>query len=303
MKKSKSWWNYREAGRWLAIFMGVFLMYRFVVKDSLMYVIRQSLPPKEAGVLLGIMIGDKSGFDKLFYQDLQNSGLIHLMVVSGSNVMLLVGGVIESLASFLGRKKTIVGGLTLGWGYAAMVGWEVPVVRAILLITILYLAQLYGRKYNLWRALILGILIMVVGEVGVLTSVSFWLSITAFLGVMMAKNKWQTNILVSLWVTPILALVFGKISLVSPVANLLVSGLVEVVTLAGAVGTVVGMLFLPVGRVILWGAYPVLKYLVMIVETTGSGKWAVISLDFNWWLLVGWYLILGYIWGKRNAKN
>jgi len=150
--------------------------------------------------------------------------------------------------------------------------------------------------------LIVAVAMMVVGEVGVLTSASFWLSITAFLGVIMARNKWLTNIWVSLWITPVLAMVFGKVSLVSPVSNLLVSGLVELVTLVGAVGTMVGMIFLPMGRVILWLAYPELKYLVAVVEMTGSGKWATVSLDFNWWLLAGWYLILGYIFIKKQEN-
>lgn len=303
MTKSKTGWNYKEIGRWVVVILGVFLMYKFIMEESLIYVIRQSLPPEEAGMLLGVILGDKSGFSKNFYQYLQDSGLIHLVVVSGSNVMLLVGGVIESLAGVLGRKKTIAGGLLLGWGYAGMTGWGVPVVRAMLLISLVYFAQLYGRKYNFGRALIVAVIIMVAGDWRVVTTASFWLSITAFLGVVMAKNKWLTNILVSLWVSPVLAMTFGRISLISPVANLLVSGLVEAATLTGVVGTMVGMIFLPLGRVILWIVYPILKYLTAVAEIGGSGWWAAVSLDFNWWLLVGWYLILGYWFWKENAKN
>jgi competence protein ComEC len=303
MKKSKTWWNYKEIIRWGMVILGVFLMYKFVMRESLIYVIRQSLPPREAGLLMGMLTGDKSSIDKNFYLELQNSGLIHLVVVSGSNLMLLVGGGIESLAGFLGRKKTIVGGMILGWGYVALSGFGVSAVRAMLLMSLVYFAQLYGRKYNIFRAMIVAIVTMVVGDARVVTTASFWLSITAFLGVMMAKNKWEMNVSVSLWLTPILAMVFGKISLVSPIANLLVSGLTEVATLVGMVGTMVGMVFVPIGRVILWTVYPVLKYLVVIVELVGSEKWAAINFEFNWWLLAGWYLILGYIWGKRNAKN
>ena len=300
MSKSKTGWKYKEAVRWLAIFLWLFLMYKFVKKDSLIYVIRQSLPPVEAGLLGGIIVGDKSGFSKVFYQYLQNSGLVHLVVVSGSNVMLLVGGAIEFLAGWLGRKKTITGGLVLGWGYAGMVGWEVPVVRAMLLMSFLYLAQLYGRKYNLGRALLVAVLIMVVGEWKVVTTASFWLSITAFLGVVMAKNKWTTNIFVSLWITPVLAMIFGKISLVSPLTNLLVSGLVELVTLIGAVGTMVGMIFLPIGRIVLWLTYPILKYLAVVTELAGRSKGVTWNINFNWWILVGWYLILGYFFIKKS---
>lgn len=303
MPRSRVWWNYKEIGRWTVVVLGVVLMYKFVMRDSLMYVIRQSLPPAEAGMLAGMLLGDKSGFDGNFYQFLQNSGLIHLVVVSGSNVMLLVGGGIETAAGFLGRKKTIAGGLVLGWGYAAMTGWGVPVTRAMLLVTLLYFAQLYGRKYDFWRALTVAVIIMVAGDWKVVTTASFWLSITAFLGVVMSKNKWLTGVWVSLWVTPILAITFGKISLVSPAANLLVLGLVEAATLAGAAGAAAGMIFLPIGRIILWVAYPTLRYLVEVVNMTGSGWWSATAMDFNWWLLAGWYLILGYWFWKRSAEN
>jgi hypothetical protein len=98
-------------------------------------------------------------------------------------------------------------------------------------------------------------------------------------------------------------MVFGKISLVSPVSNLLVSGLVEAATLVGAIGTMVGVVNFAVGKVILWLTYPILRYLVIVVEMTGSGKWATVALGFDWWILAGWYLILGYWFWKRSVKD
>lgn len=303
MKKSKNWWR-GEIIRWGVLILGIIMIYKFVNKDSLIYVIRQGLPPQEAGLLGGIILGDKSGFEKIFYENLKNSGLVHLVVVSGSNVMLLVGGGIETLAGLLGRKKTIIGGLILGWGYTQMVGWEVPVVRAMLLVSIVYLAQLYGRKYNMWRALLLAVTIMLVGEPKVWSSVSFWMSITAFLGVITTKNKKWINVNVALWITPILAMVFGKISLVSPLSNFLVTGGVEIITLIGVMGTMVGMIVLPLGKAILWFSYPLLKYLATVVEWSGGGRWSTLSLSFNWPMLCGWYLILwSYVKNKNNTRN
>lgn len=303
MKKSKNWWR-GEIIRWGVLVLGIIMIYKFVNKDSLIYVIRQGLPPQEAGLLGGIILGDKSGFEKKFYENLKNSGLVHLVVVSGSNVMLLVGGGIETLAGLLGRKKTIIGGLILGWGYTQMVGWEVPVVRAMLLVSIVYLAQLYGRKYNMWRALLLAVTIMLVGEPKVWSSVSFWMSITAFLGVITTKNKKWINVNVALWITPILAMVFGKISLVSPLSNFLVTGGVEIITLIGVMGTMVGMIVLPLGKAILWFSYPLLKYLATVVEWSGGGRWSTLSLSFNWPMLCGWYLILwSYVKNKNNTRN
>ncbi len=293
-------------------------IYRFVYKDSLMYVINQSLPPREAGIMGGMLLGDKSGFDQQFYKYLKNSGLIHLVIVSGSNVMLLVGGLIEILAQYFGRKKTIIIGLVLGWGYASMIGWEIPVVRAMLLVSIMYWAQLLGRKYDVFRGLGLAVLIMFIGDVHIFKSISFWLSIMAYFAVITAKRFMNYDlrfmnktikiymlletIWVGLWITPILAMVFGRISLISPLTNMLVLGVVEVITLVGAVGSVVGLMMPSFGKIILWLVYPLLKYFGLIVEL-GGGTEMTMMVRFNWWMLVGWYMVLGYFLLKWRRSN
>lgn len=302
MKKLKTRLEYREIYKWIILFLIVFLIYKFINKEGLIGVIRTSLPPVEAGLLNGMLLGDTSGFEKNFYNYLKDSGLVHLVVVSGSNVMLLVGGGIESVAGFFGRKKVIAGGLILGWAYTAMVGWEIPVIRAMLLLSIYYWAQLWGRKYNLSRGLGLAILLMVLGEPMVLLSVSFWLSITAFLGVVTVKNKWLTTVWVGIWITPILGLIFGKISLISPLTNIMVLGITELITVLGAVGAVVGLVVPEVGKLILWLGYPWLKYLSLVAESGGFVGFGVLMVKFNWWMLIGWYAILGYFLLKNKYK-
>jgi competence protein ComEC len=292
--------------KWILMIIGFILIYKFVNKDSLMHVIEYSLPPREAGLLGGIIFGDKSGFEKGFYENLKNSGLVHLVVVSGSNVMLLVGGLIEHLAAYLGRKKTIVMGLVIGFGYAAMVKWEVPVVRAMLMLSIFYWAQILGRKYDLARGLGLAVLIMVIGDFEVLKSVSFWLSISAFLGVVTteSKNEFLKTVWISLWITPILGLIFGKVSIISPVTNMLVMGLVEVVTIVGVIGAGVGLIIPVLGKVVLWLCYPTLSFLAVVAEVGGAWKWSVLEIKFNSLMLVGWYLaMIVYVKNRNNTSR
>ena len=276
-------------------------MFWFVNKDSLMGVINRSLPAREAGLMAGILLGDKTGFEKSFYQNLINSGLIHLVVVSGSNVMLLIGGLIEQTAMYLGRKRAIGMGLMMGWWYVQLVGWEVPVLRAMLLLSIMYFAQLLGRKYNLWRGLLLAVLIMVVGDVRILTSVSFWLSIMAFLAIVTIKlNELLKTIWVSVWIFPIMAFVFGKVSIISPITNVLVIGIMEIITIIGAVGTGVGMVIPVLGKIVLWLTLPMLQYLAMVVEW--GGKVTGWEIRFNWMMVTGYYCLLFYWLLKYKNK-
>ncbi len=284
--------------QWLVIGVMIFLMYKVNDKSSLMESIYGNLPPKEAGVMAAMILGDKSGLGKEMYQYLKDSGLVHLVIVSGSNVMLIVSNLIEGIASWVGRKKAIVMGLVVGWSYVGLVGWEAPVLRAILLVTIFYWAQILGRKYSLTRGLGLAVIIMLVADRGLVASVSFWLSITAFLGVVTSRRlPVAQTIWVSVWVTPILAMVFGKVSLVAPVANVLVLLIVETITMVGMVAVVVN-------GWLLWLVYPLLRYFVWVVEGLGSWQWAAIGIRFNWWMLMGWYVVLVYFlikkWGREN---
>lgn len=280
------------------------LIYKFINKQILMGFIYQSLPYREAGLMAGILLGDKGGFDKIFYEQLKASGLVHLVVASGSNVMLLVGGMIEGLSQFGGRKKTIVLGLAIGWWYAGLAGGEVPVVRAMLLVSVLYFAQLVGRKYNLFRGVLLTVLLMVLAEVRVLTSVSFWLSMAAFGGVISGKalGVFGKTVWVSLWITPILGMVFGKISLIAPLTNLLVMEVIEITTTVGMLGMALGLLLPVGGQAVLWLCWPWLRFLERVV-VWGGNSGMVLNLRFNWPMLLGWYLVLVYGLKRINEKN
>jgi len=64
---------------------------------------------------------------------------------------------------------------------------------------------------------------------------------------------------------------------------------------------VMGVLIPMLGRVILMGIYPLVGYLVWVVEGFGGWKWAAIDFEFNWLMLIGWYLVLGYWLIAGNA--
>lgn len=287
------------------VVVGILMMYRFINKDSLIGVINRNLPPQEAGLLAGVLFGEKTGFEKGFWKDLTDSGVVHLVVVSGTNVVLLSGVLVENLAWLLGRKKTIVMVLILVWGYAGMVGWEPPIIRAVLLVSIYYWAQLLGRKFDIWRSLVLVVLIMLLVDRTMVVGVSFWLSFLAFVAVVTQKNKGLfkdliTTVWVSLWITPIMALVFGRISVISPLSNLLVIFLVEMITMVGGIGVFLGLIWPILGKMVLLLIFPILRYFVLVVEFLGGWRWASIEVKFNWLMLAGWYMILGWFLTRRN---
>lgn len=282
---------------------GVVLIYRFVDKDILTRVIYRSLPNREAGLLSGMLLGDVTGFEREFWKELKASGLVHLVVVSGTNMMLVFKTLVERLATLIGRKKAIGLGSLIALIYVGMVGWQVPVVRAWILISIMYWAQVLGRKYNVLRGLFLSVLIIVLAWPQSLMEVSFWLSFGAFVGVVTSpwKDNLRSSFWIALWISPILGLVFGNVNLVSPISNMLVLLIVEVITIVGFLGVIVGIFFPFLGNILLWLIWPLLNYFSRLVIMIGNWKWVNLTVKFNWMILLGSYLLL--IWWLTRIKR
>ncbi|MFA7300696.1 MAG: ComEC/Rec2 family competence protein [Candidatus Shapirobacteria bacterium] len=264
------------------------------LKTKLIYEILSNLPNQQGSMLVAMLWGDVSGVSKEFYNQMVVTGLIHILVVSGSNLMIVVKGIIEFLAEWIGRKRSIVIGILIGWIYVNLVGFEMPATRAIVMVTVMYFSQFLGRRTNFFRMLLLVLLIMVLADYRVLGSTSFWMSFLAFIAVSQNTNEGilKTTLRVNLWLLPILAWKFGSISLVAPLSNLMTLFLVETITVLGFVGTI----FHP----ILWLVYPLLVYIQKIVEILSIPHWAQVNISFNTWMMAGSYMIIGGYYMKKH---
>ncbi len=284
---------------WVLIILICVFIYKFIDKEDLIGVIFKNLPPREAALMAGMVFGDQNNFDKSVVTNFRDSGVIHIMVVSGTNIVLIFRGLVERLAGWLGRKKAIALGFGVILIYMNWVGFEIPAVRAFLLTSLFYWAQLLGRKFNLGRAIFLVVLIMVLADYRVFTSASFYLSFVAFGAVVVnfqKERKWWSDLWnsfwVGLWLLPLLVLYFGTTSLVAPITNALILFLIEIISLLGILGGLIGIMVPVLGKIILWLSYPLLKYILYIVERLGNLPFASVEIKFNWWWAIGWYLIL-----------
>ncbi|HPR99513.1 MAG TPA: ComEC/Rec2 family competence protein [Candidatus Woesebacteria bacterium] len=301
MKKLKIKLKFKEIICLLIIW---FLIYKFIKRSDLIGVIQRALPSGEAGLLAGMVWGEKGLISRDLDDLLKNTGLVHIVVVSGANLMIIGRGIIESLAKLIGRKMAIIGGGGIVLLYVNLVGWQIPVVRAVLFLAIYYWAQMLGRQFKASRALFLVILVMFLADFKIFTEISFWLSVTAFLGVLLSQEEGviKSTIWVSLFILPILSIFFGTVSVLTPIINLGVLFLVEIITIIGFLGSIIGLLWDGLGKIGLSVSYPMLRYLIEIVEVVGKWEWGVVNFQFNWWILSGWYLLIGGYWYEKKKR-
>jgi len=162
------------SGGGLSAFLGVF-------RDKISGNINSLMSVREATLISGAVLGVDS-IGQRFHDELVKTGTIHVVVVSGQNLM-IVAGIFMALAPYIGRKKSVVLATFAVFAYAFITGFEPPVLRAALMVLVTTLALYFGRETNvLWTMGIAGALIVFVFPQS-LFEVSFQLTFAASFGI------------------------------------------------------------------------------------------------------------------------
>ena len=200
-------------------------------------------------LLAGFLIGDTSGLDEIDVAAMRRVGLSHFTAVSGSNVALFLALVFFAAGPLgLGPKRRAVVGLIGLPIYAAATAFEPSVLRASLMAGIALGGRLVGIVFEAWQLLSLAVVVLLISDPGLTSSVGLQLSVAATMGVLLGA-RWPVGeglalraLAVTLGaqvaVAPLLLFHFGLVPLVSPLVNLIAAPLVAAATLVGAVGVV-----------------------------------------------------------------
>ena len=227
-----------------------------------------ALPEPEAGLAAGILVGLRERVDPTLAAEFTAAGLTHVVAISGWNIA-IVGGVVGALARPLARRRR---GLLIGLviaAYTVFAGASPSVVRAAIMAGVALLAREGGRPAGAGRALALAIVVILLADPATVLDAGFQLSACATAGLITWSNglgAWfertvpavpgpvRESLAVSLAAQaatlPVVLVDFGRLSLVSPIANLVVAPLVPFV-MAGAASA------LPLGALLTAGLPPI----------------------------------------------
>lgn len=139
-----------------------------------------------ADILRALTVGERQ-FDHLQWLGLQNSGLAHLLAISGLHIGLVFGWSLLLLRAipwplrWQSRRNVLVFSLAfaLALAYAWLAGFAIPTVRAIAALMLLVIVALLKRRLSYshyWLLLCAGLLLL---QPFYLLSKSFWLSVLA----------------------------------------------------------------------------------------------------------------------------
>ena len=236
-------------------------------------VYQRVLPEPESSLLAGIVLGVKRGLPDSFYQHLQKTGTLHLVVASGYNISVVLGTLVGLLAGLLRRQWAILVGFLAVIFYTVMAGGEPAIVRAAIMGSLAYLGQILGRKSESLRLLMVAGGIMLLVNPFYLLDLGFQLSFLATLGIILLADKLPKLIAettaAQIFVWPLLYLHFGQMNPFAILVTVLIVWLVPYIMGLGAFLALFGWIK-PVGIVLGWIAYLPLHLMTTIISWFGT---------------------------------
>jgi competence protein ComEC len=213
-----------------------------------------------AGVLAALVVGDQSAIERDDWTLFRTTGVAHLVSISGLHVtlfawvaMLGVGALWRRLARTWpsvalwapAQLAAGVGGLGLAIAYAMFAGWGVPAQRTVLMLGLFVGLRLLGRQWP-WPAVLgTALAAVLLLDPWAWLQAGFWLSFVAvailfaalppmgqtrpktdnehwaWRSVLKALGLLREQAVVTVALTPLSLLLFGQISVVGLLANLL----------------------------------------------------------------------------------
>ncbi|MCT4498275.1 DNA internalization-related competence protein ComEC/Rec2 [Pseudomonas sivasensis] len=271
---------------------------------------------REAG-LAALVLGDGSGLAAEDWQVLQDTGTVHLLVISGQHIGLLAG-LIYGLVALLARYGfwprmwpwlPWACGLAFAsaLGYGLLAGFGVPVQRACVMVGLMLLWRLRFRHLGFWWPLLLALNGVLILEPLASLQPGFWLSFTAVAVLILAFGGrlgpwgvWQAwtrpQWFIAIGLLPVLLVLGLPISVSAPLANLVAVPWISLVVLPLALlGT--AMMPLPyLGEGLLWLAGGALDALFLGLAWLAGQvpAWIPADVPLGYWLisLMGAVLLL-----------
>lgn len=283
----------------------------FKLREEIGKRIESLLPSPESGLMIGLLLGGDDKLPENWQEKFSLTAMTHIVAVSGYNVTIIAEYLmfLAILAGFW-RKQALYLAVVGIFLFVALIGFPPSGVRAAVMGSLILWAAKHGRLASSTNAIIFaGALMLLINPMLLRWDIGFQLSFLATLGIIYLSPVWENffrkrNIISTFWeilfltlsaqifVLPVILKNFGNLSLVSPLANLLILPIIPITMLLGFLSLVFSFIFLPLGKIFSWLAYLPLRFETEIIDFLSGLSWAGWKIKFPIWAVFVWYLLL-----------
>lgn len=294
-------------------------VYRFIhrLRIRLIAPCRQALGESESAVLAAVCFGERTFLEDAAEATFRDSGLSHLLVVSGLHVS-MVALALRSLFRRWGRRWACLLTLIGVWLYGWLVGFSPSVLRAATMCSVWLIGQLLFRRADGLSSLGLAAILILFFHPYSVWNAGFQLSFAATAGVLLLAPRltprfepsydlpwwargWQTlrRLVVGgaavclsalLFTLPITVYHFGGFSLATIVSNVLAVAPIGGLMALGWLGTLCGLVpflgWLGDGLLLLSGF--IARYVLAVAQVCSPAwTWVEVTRPWQLWLVYG----------------
>ena len=287
------------------------------LRDSLLRV----FPDREAGLVMGLALGDTSRLDPGIVEDFRATGLTHLVAVSGANVALFLAPVLglATLAG-LGMRGRLVVGLAAVAFFVVLTRAEPSVLRAGAMAGLGLFGIFLGRPRSPPAALGGSVLGLLAADPTLAFAVGFQLSVAATAGMMLMAGPIATRLAflprgvalaagatlgAQAGVMPLLLHHFGLVPSVTLPANLLAFPAVGAAMLGGLAAGLLGLASVTLGTIVAAPARLPLVYLAGVADRMARAPLPSVTSEGGdvASLLVGLAVVVAGGWWLRSGRR
>ncbi len=274
---------------WRAVYAGLIgIRQRFELQIQRVY------PEPHASFLAGLLTGSRAGIPQNLTDDFRTAGLSHIVAISGYNITIIIS-LLSGMLFFIPlrwRFPVLVAGIS---AFTLLVGASASVVRASIMGILGLFAIQMERKSDmrlaiLWTAFIMtawnppslwfdaGFQLSFLAIIG-LTELSGWLDrilrwMPDTLGI---RTSLSATLAAQIGTFPLILLLFKRVSVIAPIANLLVAPLIPLAMLLGFAGTMISFLWFELGQLIGYGGWGLLEIIIIIAHWSARVPYATVG--------------------------
>ena len=296
----------------------------FALRMTISRAVQQALPGEAGAFAAAIMTGDRSGIGQDTLADLRGANLAHLLAISGLHMGLLTGFIFAFLRYGLAlvpgvalhwpiKKIAAVCALVVGAFYLALSGGSVSTERAYIMVAVMFVAVILGRRALTLRAVAIAATLVLLWQPESLIGPGFQMSFAATTALVVVFGglrrfdlsrlpRWSRPVLsvvlssfvAGLATAPFAAAYFNQIAQYGLIANVMSVPLMGALVMPAAV-LAVGLAPFGFWGVGLWLMEIGLRWILFVAATISGREGALGYVGAPAWYVVP-ILSLGLLW-------
>lgn len=301
------------------------------LQERIVKIFSSRLSEPHGSLALGMLFGVNPQMSPEFRDQLVATGLLHVVAASGYNINLISAVVQSFLRRFLRRGPAFFFSGVSIVVYVVLAGMSPSVMRAGIMGVLSLWATSSGKLYRVKWALLLTTLGMLWWSPSLIFSASFQLSVAATFGIIfilpritphwLQNNESKPDLLISntirffaesfltttaasLMTIPIILISFGRVSVISFLANTVLVGLVPWIMTLATIYLIVAVCVPPLAVLAVLPLWSVTQIFIIGIEKLAAVPFA--QLEFHnvseWWMVV-WLVGIGLFMKLRPLND